>query len=142
MSDTFAILEVPHFAYDEISKALKKAGYHVERDGEINMEGIHLKRKDVPIKAGIPGPGQRLVMFPSSKAMLDDLPVYKLNADRGWPISAQETVMDGRVVSESGQEVVVIGGVPQGDCALCREPIASLLRCTRGACPNRHYVMP
>ncbi len=45
MSSTFAILEVGHAAYDEISRALKKAGYHVERDGEINMEGLHLKRK-------------------------------------------------------------------------------------------------
>jgi len=46
--NTFAILEVGATAYDEISKALKKAGYSVERDGEINMEGIHLKRRESP----------------------------------------------------------------------------------------------
>ncbi len=47
--NTFAILEIGASAYDEISRALKKAGYSVERDGEINMEGIHLKRKESAI---------------------------------------------------------------------------------------------
>ncbi len=47
MSSSFTILDVSQAAYDEISKALKKAGYSVERNGEINMEGIHLKQKEL-----------------------------------------------------------------------------------------------
>lgn len=57
MSDTFAILEVSQPTYVEISKALKKAGYSVERDGEINMEGLHVKQKEaLPITGSMVKP--------------------------------------------------------------------------------------
>lgn len=62
MSNTFTILEVSQPTYVEISKALKKAGYSVERDGEINMEGLHLKQKEVAttgISLRIPSPQPR-----------------------------------------------------------------------------------
>ena len=42
MTYTFVTLEVSEAAYDEIAGKLRKAGYRVDQDGAIDMDGLAL----------------------------------------------------------------------------------------------------
>lgn len=127
MSDTFAILEVSATAYDEISEALKKAGYSVERNGGINMEGIHLTRKEsaAPVE---PFRGRlRVVAFPTSQAMREDL-------SKSYQLKPDEILLSGVVETEAGRLTYVDGVAVRAD--------SNDMKAIRSRSLNRPSIVP